>query len=314
MANTHKLDDSVLHYAWDNSVSARLVIESGDTVIFDTRDAVDHYYTPDSTADDVKRKGPLTGHPLTGPVFIRDAQPGDTLMVEVKDVQSSKGFGWTAIRPGRGLLPEAEFSEHFLQIWELQETGFAHMRQRSDIAIPIAAFPGIMGTALDIKGEHSTIPPRKNGGNMDIKHLCKGSTLYLPVWVEGGLFSVGDAHAAQGDGEVCITAIEMSAVVTLKFELRKNAAIEEPRLRCHSPLHASCDSGTWFATTAQGSDLYECSQRAIRYMIQHLVDERGLSREEAYVLSSVCVDLKINEIVDAPNWMVSAFLPEQVFI
>jgi acetamidase/formamidase len=230
------------------------------------------------------------------------------------EVVPSLGFGWTAIRPGRGLLPENEFPHHFLQIWDLEDGKIARMKQRDDIAIPIAAFPGIMGTALDEDGKHSTIPPRKNGGNMDIKHLCKGSTLYLPVWVDGAMFSVGDAHAAQGDGEVCITAIEMSAKVTLRFELMKDAPIAEPCLRINGPLLTATAQSSWFATTANGPDLYECSQRAIRYMIEHIVKERGLSREEAYVLCSVCVDLKINEIVDAPNWIVSAFLPEVVFI
>jgi acetamidase/formamidase len=313
MATTHELDDSLLHYAWDKALSSRLTIDAGDTVIFDTRDAVDHYYTIDSTAEDVKKKGPLIGHPLTGPVYIRDARPGDTLEIEVLEVVPSLGFGWTAIRPGRGLLPENEFPFPFLQIWDLEDGKIARMKQRNDIAIPIAAFPGIMGTALDESGQHSTIPPRKNGGNMDIKHLCKGATLYLPVWVDGALFSVGDAHAAQGDGEVCITAIEMSATVTLRFDLSKGNSIEEPCLRSSGPLCSANNQGSWFATTANGPDLFECSQRAIRYMIDHIVKERGLSREEAYVLCSVCVDLKISEIVDVPNWIVSAFLPESVF-
>lgn len=314
MTNLHKLDDSLLHYAWDNSVAPRLTIDPGDTVVFDTRDAGDHYYTKDSTSIDVEKKGPLIGHPLTGPVFIRDAQPGDTLIIDVIDVIPSLGFGWTAIRPGKGLLPQEEFPNCFLQIWDLSDGKIARMKQRDDIAIPIAEFPGILGVALDESGEHSTIPPRKNGGNMDIRHLCKGTTVFLPVWVEGALFSVGDAHAAQGDGEVCITAIEISATVTLKIDLKKDDSIAEPRFRMHEPLCTATNIGTHYATTANGPDLYECSQRAVRYMIEHMVKERGLSREEAYVLCSVCVDLKISEIVDSPNWIVSAFLPEMVFV
>lgn len=313
MTSTHKLDDSLLHYSWDNSVNPRLTIDPGDTVIFTTWDAANRYYTKDSTHVDVEKKGPLTGHPLTGPVRVRDAEPGDTLIIDVIDVTPSLGFGWTAIRPGKGLLPENEFPDCFLQIWDLSDDKFARMTQRDDIAVPIAPFPGIMGVALDEAGEHSTIPPRRNGGNMDIKHLCRGSQLHLPVWVEGALFSVGDAHAAQGDGEVCITAIEMSATVTLKIDLKKDKTIAEPQLRTAVPLCTSTNTGPHFATTANGPDLYECSQRAVRYMIEHLVKERGLSREEAYILCSVCVDLKINEIVDAPNWLVSAFLPEIVF-
>ena len=309
----HELDDSLLHYAWDNTVEARLIIESGDTVVFDTRDAADHYYSPSSTSDDVKKKGPLKGHPLTGPVYIRNASPGDTLQVEILEVLPSQGFGWTAIRPGKGLLPQEEFPNHFLQIWDLSDGLVARMKQRNDIAIPINAFPGIMGTSLNEPGKHNTIPPRKNGGNMDIKHLCQGSTLYIPIWVEGALFSVGDAHAAQGDGEVCITAIEMSAKITLRFKLLTNRPIAEPCFRTHGPLNPASDGGDWFVTTSHGNDLYKCSQIAVGYMIQHLIRERGLSREEAYVLCSVCVDLKISEIVDVPNWIVSAYLPEMIF-
>ena len=149
---------------------------------------------------------------------------------------------------------------------------------------------------------------------MDIRHLCKGSTLYLPVSVEGALFSVGDAHAAQGDGEVCITAIEMAAQVTLRIDLEPGNRIPEPHFRTDGPLCTNTNTGPCFVTTANGPDLFENAQRAVRYMIDHLERERGLTREQAYVLCSVCVDLKINEIVDKPNYIVSATLPEIVFL
>jgi acetamidase/formamidase len=231
------------------------------------------------------------------------------LAVDVLDVAPAAPFGWTAIRPGRGLLPESDFPTAFLQIWDLSDGGYARMGRRP-IAVPMAAFPGVMGTALDQPGGHSTMPPRKNGGNMDIKQLTAGSTLYLPVWVEGALFSVGDAHAAQGDGEVCVTAVEMSARLTLRFDLLRDRPQAEPTLRTRGPR---TDRGTSFATTAHGPDLFASAQQAIRYMIDHLVRERGLSREEAYVPASVAADLRISEIVDAPNWIVSAFLPESIF-
>jgi acetamidase/formamidase len=310
----HYLNDSVVSYAWDQSTPARLTIDSGDTVVFDTRDSADHYYSENSTARDVRKKGPLAGHPLTGPVHIRGAKLGDTLAVEILEVRPSLGFGWTAIRPGRGLLPKEDFPNHYLQIWDLSDQTMARMKQRTDIAVAIMPFPGILGTALKDSGSHSTIPPRQNGGNMDIKYLCAGSTVYLPVFVEGGLFCVGDAHAAQGDGEVCITAIEMAAKITLRFRLLDSHHISEPQLRVHGSVNNATANSELFATTAHGPDLYECSQRAVRYMIDYLVKEKGLSREEAYVLCSVCVDLKINEVVSPPNWLVSAFLPEYVFV
>src|SRR5436309_3246 len=227
------------------------------------------------------------------------------------EVRPRASFGWTAIRPGRGLLPEAEFAKPFLQIWDLADG--THARMGHGIAVPIEPFPGVMGTALDEPGGHSTMPPRKNGGNMDVKHLVAGATLYLPVWVDGALFSVGDAHAAQGDGEVCVTAVEMVARVTLRFDLQPSRVLKEPQLRTRGPLAAGTNHGAFFATTADAPDRCAAAQQAVRYMIDHLVTERGLSREEAYILSSVAVDLKISEIVDTPNWIVSAFLPESVF-
>jgi acetamidase/formamidase len=311
MARTHHLDRGTVHYEWNNAIPPRLEIEPGDTVVFDTRDAADGYYSPTSTHGDVLGRGPFRGHPLTGPVLVKGARAGDVLSVEILEVKPGAAFGWTAIRPGRGLLPEAEFAKPFLTIWDL--TDGAHARAGHGIRVPLAPFPGVMGVALDEPGGHSTMPPRKNGGNMDVKQLVAGTTLFLPVWVDGALFSVGDGHGAQGDGEVCVTAVEMMAQVTLRFGLERGRRLREPQFRTRGPLVSACERGPCFATTAHGPDLFASAQQAIRYMIDHLVDSQGLSREEAYILCSVAVDLKISEIVDAPNWIVSAFLPEMVF-
>jgi acetamidase/formamidase len=308
----HRLDATQVHYEWNSTLAPRLDIDPGDTVVFDTRDAADGYYSRTSTHADVLARGPFRGHPLTGPVRVRGARPGDTLVVEVLDVRPAADFGWTAIRPGRGLLPESDFAEPFLNIWDLADG--THARMGRKVAVPIEAFPGVMGVGLDEPGGHSTMPPRRNGGNMDIRQLCAGSTLYLPVLVDGALFSVGDAHGAQGDGEVCITAVEMMARVTLRFGLQSGKRLAEPRLRTVNPPSGAGRRGPWVATTAHGPDLFASSQQAIRYMIELLVDERGLRREEAYVVCSVAADLKISEIVDAPNWIVSAFLPESIFV
>jgi len=313
MATTHHLDRGTVHREWNNALPPRLTIDPGDTVVFDTRDAADGYYSPSSTSADVLGRGPFRGHPLTGPVAVKGAQRGDVLTVEILDVKPGAAFGWTAIRPGRGLMPEAEFSKPHLTIWDLSDGQHARMPGRN-IAVPLSPFPGVMGVALDEPGSHSTMPPRKNGGNMDVKHLVAGTTLFLPVWVDGALFSVGDAHGAQGDGEVCVTAVEMMGQVTLRFGLAKGRELKEPQFRTRGPFLGAADRGSCFVTTAAGPDLFAGSQQAIRYMIDHLATERGLSREEAYILCSVAVDLKISEIVDAPNWIVSAFLPESVFV
>ena len=310
-ASMHELDANQVHYAWDNSIAPRLEIEPGDTVVFQTRDAADGFYSRASTHADVLNRGPFRGHPLTGPVRVKGAESGDALVVEVLDIKPAADFGWTAIRPGRGLLPESEFSKPFLQIWDLSDGTHARMDRR--VAVPIEAFPGVMGTALDEPGAHSTMPPRKNGGNMDIKQLTRESTLFLPVWMPGALFSVGDGHGAQGDGEVCVTAVEMRAQVTLRFGLQPGRRLEEPQLRTTRRLAAGTNTGPWYATTAHGPDLFASAQRAVLHMIDHLVRERGFSREEAYMICSVAADLKISEIVDAPNWIVSAFIPESFF-
>jgi len=308
---THRLDASVVHYEWNNAIPPRLEIEPGDTVVFHTRDAADGYYTPSSTSADAAAKGPFRGHPLTGPVRVRGARPGDALVVEIVDMKPAAPFGFTHIRPGAGLLAD-DFDKAFLQIWDLSDGTHARMGRR--VAVPIEPFPGVVGVALDELGSHSTMPPRKNGGNMDVKQLAAGTTLYLPVWVDGALFSIGDGHAAQGDGEVCVTAVEMSAQVTVRFGLEPGRRLREPRFRTRGPLPGSAAAGPHFATTAHGPDLYVAAQQATRYMIEHLVEERGLSREEAYVVCSVAVDLRISEIVDRPNWIVSAFLPESIFV
>jgi acetamidase/formamidase len=312
MPRTHALGSDVVHYEWDNALAQRIVVDPGDTVALDTRDAADGYYTPASTTADTAARGPFRGHPLTGPIAVRGAEPGDVLVVRVVEVRPAAPFGWTHIRPGRGLLPEAEFPEPFLQIWDLSDGECARMRAASGVrvTVPIAAFPGVIGTALDEPGAHGTMPPRRNGGNMDVKQLTAGAELFLPVWVPGALLSIGDAHAAQGDGEVCVSAVEMSAHVTVRLELRRGRPLREPRLRTAGPAPSR---GRELAMTAHGPDLFACARQAVRYLIEHLVEERGLSREEAYVVASVAADLRISEIVDAPNWIVSAFLPDSIF-
>src|SRR5262245_32442732 len=193
----HRLDQEQIHQEWNNALAPRLTIDPGDTVVFDTRDAANLFYSKASTHEDVLRRGPFKGHPLTGPVAVRGARPGDALVVEIRDTQPALDWGWPAIRPGRGLLPEADFAKPFLHIWDLGDK--RHARMGNKVAVPIAPFPGVLGVALDEPGAHSTMPPRRAGGNMDIKQLIAGSTLWLPVLVDGALFSAGDAHAAQGD-------------------------------------------------------------------------------------------------------------------
>ena len=306
---THRLDASVVHYAWDNSLEPRLTIDSGDSVTFEIRGGGDNYFTRDSTHADVLGRV-IKGHPLTGPVAIRGARPGDVLQIEMLELVPWD-WGYTMVAPGRGLLPE-DFPEPYLKIWDLSNGRTAQLRP--GIEVPLEPFQGVLGVAPAEPGSHSTMPPRQVGGNLDVKQLTAGSTLWLPIEVDGALFSVGDAHAAQGDGEVCITAIETGMTATLRFTLRQDFSLTSPEFRTAGPLTPKSNTAAWHATTGIAPDLMTATKTAVRNMIGYLTREHDLSREEAYVLCSVAVDLKISEVVDAPNWVVSAFVPLSIFV
>jgi acetamidase/formamidase len=293
-----------LHFAWDNCLPPVLAVEPGDSVTIDTWDATGHEIKRTSTNEDAanRKRKPGVGHALTGPIAVHGARAGSTLIVEVLDVQPA-AWGFTTFSPGRGLLPD-DFSSAYIRIWDLENGRFA--RGLDGVRVPLAPFCGVMGVALAEPGVHTTIPPRRVGGNMDVKQLTAGSTLYLPIEVDGALFSVGDAHGAQGDGEVCITAIEMDSTTRLRFSL-SDTPVREPQLRIDRP--PTIISGAYHGCMAHGPDLLEAARNATRYLIEWLCREVHLSAEDAYVLSSVAAELRISQVVDAPNWTVTAFFP-----
>mgnify|MGYP005856618939 CR=1 FL=1 len=215
---------------------------------------------------------------------------------------------WSGIIPEFGLLAD-EFSEPFLKVWRLEGDAAEF---KPGIRVPLQPFCGEMGVAPRQPGPISPMFPSEHGGNLDTRGLTAGATVYLPVGVRGAPFCCGDCHAAQGDGEVCGTAIEAPMAVTLRLGLEKGRSIPELRFETPSPL-AIADCRGYYVTTAQGPDLYQNARQAIRYMIEHLGAAHGLSRPEAYVLCSAAVDLHISQIVDVPNYMVSAYLPKSVF-
>lgn len=305
----HHLDDSDVHAFWDNAHPPRLRIEPGDTVVFETLEASATQVTPTSTHGDLAGISFDPIHPLTGPVYVEGAQPGDALEVEILGLEH-KGWGWNAVLPGFGLLAD-DFTAPHLQHYRLEGDTCVF---NDAIQIPFEPFCGVMGVAPAESGRFDTIPPRSNGGNIDIRHLTAGARLFLPVWVEGALFSCGDCHAAQGDGEVNGTGIETPMTVRLRFNVIKQANL--PELRFITPPGKKltvADTGGYYATTAHGPNLFANAQQAVRYMIDHVTGEYGLTREEAYCLCGAAVDLKISEIVDAPNWIVSAYLPLGIF-
>ena len=294
--------------AWDNSIEPVARVESGGTVEFDLLDAACGQIGPDSTVETVRTLDFSRVDQVNGPVYVEGAAPGDTLQVEFLDLQPAD-WGWTALIPGFGLLADL-FPEPALRIWRLAD-GWAEFAP--GIRIPLEPFCGEVGLAPGAPGALSTIPPYRHGGNMDTKHLTKGATLYLPVEAEGALFSMGDGHAAQVDGEVCGTAIETPMRATVRLTVRKGLSIPQPQFLTAGPLAPRANTAPYYATDGIAPDLLEAARLAVLHMIEHLERTYGLSRPDAYMLCSVAVDLKICEVVDAPNWLIGAFLPQSIF-
>jgi acetamidase/formamidase len=309
MARTHHLPDEHVHFTWDTGNEPRVVVDSGDTVVVWTRDVSDNQIGPDSDVSVIAGLDWERVYPLIGPIGIHGAEPGDTLAIEVLDIHT-QGWGWTAILPGLGLLPE-DFPDAYLRIFDLSRGDVAYLRE--DIAIPLEPFLGTMGVCPAGASAQPVMPPGIFGGNMDTRQLVRGSTLYLPVQVEQALFSCGDAHGAQGDGEVCVTGLEAPMFAALRFTLEKGRSIPAPQYRTPAPLTPRVDSAPFYGTTGVGGDLYVAAQDAVRAMVGHIEATYGLGREDAYLLSSLAVDLKISEIVDAGQYIVSALLPEAIF-
>jgi acetamidase/formamidase len=309
MARTHYFPEDRVHYTWDVTHAPALTVDSGDTVVVRTRDVSDNQITPTSTSDVISGLNWERVYPLAGPIRVSGAQPGDTLAVEILDLHT-QGWGWTAILPGLGLLSD-DFKDPYLRVFDLSRGDVAYLRE--DIAIPVEPFFGTMGVCPAGASKQAIMPPGTFGGNLDTRQLTRGTTLYLPVQAQGALFSCGDAHGAQGDGEVCVTGIEAPMYAALRFTLQKGRRIPAPQFLTTGPLTPRVDRAGFYGTTGVGPDLFKGAQEAIRAMIDYLTTTYRLSREDAYVLASLVVDLKIAEIVDAGQYVVSALLPLAVF-
>ncbi|HEX6335874.1 MAG TPA: acetamidase/formamidase family protein [Jiangellaceae bacterium] len=349
------------HNRWHPDIPPLLRCEPGDEVVLETRDALDGQIRPGGTAADVAATNLDVVHPLTGPIYVDGAEPGDLLEVEILDVVPDP-YGFTVQVPGFGFLRD-EFPDPFVVHWDV-DGEWATSDDLPGVRIPGAPFMGTIGLSpgrellatttareqalLDGGGmvlppspasavpddpriaaeALRTIPPREQAGNVDIKQLGKGTTLLLPVDTQGGLFSAGDAHFAQGDGEACGTAIEMSATLHVRFGVRKGEAADKgirdtrfTRTDYYLPPEFAAPR-RFFATTGlsitrdgvnRSEDATLAARNALLNMIDHL-GERGWNRQQAYVICSVAVDLKISQLVDVPNMLVSAFLPEDIFV
>jgi len=348
------------HNRWHPDIAPLIAVDPGEEVVLETRDASDCQIKPGMTVTELTNLDAKVAHPLTGPVYIKGARPGDLLEIEYLDILPQP-HGWTRNRPGAGFLRDL-FTEPYLAHWDIQD-GWATSPQLPGVRIPNGSFMGTAGiapshaqleawsrreAALVARGGIAflpdpqdavpsrgpvaeaglrTLPPRENCGNVDAKQLTKGSRLLIPVNVEGALYSAGDGHFAQGDSECCITAIEMGATAVVRFRLHAGEAarhhIRWPRFAHPGYFMAPewAAPRNFIATmgmpiredgTQEGEDLTLAARNALINMIE-LLQERGWSREQAYIICSVAVDLRVSNVVDLPNVTVSAFLPEDIF-
>jgi acetamidase/formamidase len=243
------------HHGWDHSIAAVTHIAPGDSLEFDVADASGGQLVATSTVADVGRMDFGKINPVTGPVYIDGAEPGDILKVTLLSFAPS-GWGWTANIPGFGLLAE-DFKQPALHIWRYDARTLAPALFGGWGKVPLKPFTGTIGLALAEPGLHSIVPPRRVGGNMDVRDISQGTELFLPVEVQGALFSVGDTHAAQGDGEVCGTAIESPMRVALQFDLIKQTPLSFPRFRTLGPVTRHLDASGYEVATGIGPDLME---------------------------------------------------------
>ena len=307
---SHTIHRQSHHHGWSKDFRPVLQVAPGETVEFETVDSSGGQLGPGSTLADLARLDFGKVNPVTGPVFIDGAEPGDAVKVTLLAFQPS-GWGWTANIPGFGLLAD-QFREPALHLWKYDAATLAPALYGPGGRVPLKPFAGTLGLAPAEPGPHSIVPPRRVGGNMDIRDLAAGAELWLPVEVPGGLFSIGDTHATQGDGEVCGTAIESPMGVAAKFELEKGANLAFPRFRTAAPVTRHLDAKGYEVTTGIGPDLMQGARAAVAQMVELLSSRTGMAPVEAYMLCSVAGDLRISEIVDQPNWVVSFYFPRSV--
>lgn len=300
----HTLSAEPTHSRWNRKLEPRLEISSGDTVHMQCVDASGGQVRPGMTAAEFLAIDRGRIHALTGPIAIHGAEAGDTLEIEILDVRHL-AWGWTSIIPGLGFLKD-RFAEPFLFHWTLEGDV---TRSLSPAVVPLRPFCGVMGVAPTEDGEFRTRPPGVFGGNMDVRDLAAAAKLYLPVLNSGVLFSAGDAHAAQGDGEICINGIECPASVTLRFHLHKRQSIPAPLIA--SGPRRQHRSGEWIVVESH-TDALTAARAATSRMVDLLVSRWAFPPEHAYILCSVAMDLRLSQVVNEPMITVSAAIAKDV--
>ncbi|MBC8323403.1 MAG: acetamidase/formamidase family protein [Candidatus Marinimicrobia bacterium] len=288
------------HNKFSKLIPPAITVPSGSVIQAVTSEASDGQLHKHAVLNDLVNIdfGPI--HPLTGPVFVEEAEVGDVLAVDVLKIELHD-YGWQAIVGGFGFLSD-RFPNPKLNIHEIDKVNKT-MKFNNNVTIPLKPFAGVMGVAPDTEEMLSTIPPRENGGNMDDPSIVVGSTVYFPVLVKGGLFSIGDTHAVQGLGEVCGTALEAPMTITYRLRVLKDKpSIQEPQY----------ETDEYYAVTGFGSTIDIATKKAVNFMVDYLIANYDISAEDAYMLCSLVGDLKIAEVVDVPNMLVTMHFPKSI--
>lgn len=302
----HTLAAEPTHSVWDRSLKPRLHIHPGDEVQIECVDASGGQVHPGMTAAEFLMIDRTRIHALTGPIWIDGAEPGDVLEVDVLATRHS-GWGWSSVIEGLGFLKERFRGPHLFH-WELEgETSHS----LAPAIVPLRPFLGVMGVARAEDGAFRTRPPGPFGGNLDVRELCAGSTLYLPVYNRGALFSCGDGHGAQGDGEVCINGIECPLDVTLRFNLHKRQPLAGPLVEANATYAPDSSADAWVVVET-GTDLAEAARGATNRMVDLLVSRWGFSAIHAYILCSVALRLRLSQVVNEPVHTVSGAIAKQI--
>jgi acetamidase/formamidase len=300
----HSIGAQPTHSVWDRSLAPRLTVESGDIVRLECMDATGGQVRPGDPAERMLEIDSTRIHTLTGPIAIAGAEPGDVLEVEILGVEH-KGWAWSSVLPGLGFL-DRRFAGPYLLHWELEK----HVsRTLFPAVIPLKPFCGVMGVAPAEDGRFRTRPPGAFGGNLDVRELSAGSTLYLPVMNAGALFSCGDAHAAQGDGEVCINGMECPADVTMRFRLHQGRSIPGPMIEAAARTD---EDGPAWVVVESGPDALEAARAATNRMVDLLVSRWGFDPVRAYILCSVAMNMRFSQVVNRPMITVSAAIQKHV--
>jgi acetamidase/formamidase len=295
------------HSRWNRALEPRLRVAPGDTVHMECVDSSGAQVHPSMALAEFLAIDRGLIHALTGPIFVDGAEPGDVLQIDVLEV-AHKGWGWSSVIPGLGFLKQ-RFLEPFLFHWHLED---ASTQSLTPAIVPLRPFCGVMGVAPSEDGEFRTRPPGPFGGNMDVRELGSGATLYLPVFNAGALFSAGDAHAAQGDGEVCINGIECPADVTLRFHLHKQRPLAGPMIESVSSKAATAgDSDAWIVVES-APDAIAAAHAATSRMVDLLHRRWGFPEVHAYLLCSVAMHLRLSQVVNEPMFTVSAAISKKV--